>query len=117
MKSTSYSSCLILLLGLATLLVSGCSSGNENGAGDGAKIVINGAGATFPAPVYSAWAYSYSEASKNRVLINYQGVGSGAGINRLKEGTIDFAGTDNPLSMEELEKDGIKQFPMLAGGV
>ncbi|MGL6226764.1 MAG: phosphate ABC transporter substrate-binding protein PstS [Thermoguttaceae bacterium] len=81
------------------------------------SLVLNGAGATFPAPVYAAWAYSFSESTQNKVLINYQGVGSGAGINQLKEGTIDFAGTDNPLSGDDLEKEGLEQFPMLAGGV
>ncbi|MGL4943044.1 MAG: phosphate ABC transporter substrate-binding protein PstS [Thermoguttaceae bacterium] len=102
-------------------VVNGCADTGDSAASNvtngEAKIVLNGAGATFPAPVYSAWAYSYSESTQNRVLVNYQGVGSGAGVNQIKEGTIDFAGTDSPLSLEDLEKDGLEQFPMLAGGV
>lgn len=100
----------------SALLAAGIIAGNTAAYAQ-EKMVLNGAGATFPAPVYSAWAYSYSESTKNRILINYQGTGSGAGVKQLKEGTIDFAGTDNPLNLEELEKAGLEQFPMLAGGI
>ncbi|MDO5581702.1 MAG: phosphate ABC transporter substrate-binding protein PstS [Planctomycetia bacterium] len=97
------------LLGLA-----GCSPSSDS---TGTQIQINGAGATFPSPVYANWTYNYSESSNHKIQVNYQGVGSGAGINQLKEKTIDFAGSDAPLSGEEQEKAGLVQFPMLAGGI
>ncbi|HQC51546.1 MAG TPA: phosphate ABC transporter substrate-binding protein PstS [Lentisphaeria bacterium] len=80
-----------------------------------AQTVINGAGASFPAPVYQSWTYTYSQTGPSKV--NYQSVGSGAGVNQLKAKTVDFAGTDNPLTKEDQEKEGMEQFPMLLGGV
>ncbi len=81
-----------------------------------AETSLCGAGASFPAPVYQSWTYSYSEATPE-VKVNYQSLGSGAGINQIKAGTVDFAGTDSPLTLEEQEKEGLIQFPMLTGGV
>lgn len=76
---------------------------------------VTGAGATFPAPIYSKWADSYSKATG--VKINYQSVGSGAGIKQIKGKTVDFGASDAPLSDEELQKDGLLQFPTVIGGV
>lgn len=81
------------------------------------QIVLNGAGATFPSPVYNNWSYNYSASMEESVLVNYQGTGSGAGVNQLKEGTVDFAGSDAPLAADEQKEQGLVQFPMLAGGV
>lgn len=81
-----------------------------------AETTLTGAGASFPAPVYQKWTYSYSRAHPG-VTVTYQSLGSGAGINQIKEGTVDFAGTDNPLTAEEQEAAGLVQFPMLTGGV
>ncbi len=86
-----------------------------SGAAQDSKTVVNGAGASFPAPVYRIWTYQYSTESGNRV--NYQSLGSGAGINQIKAGTVAFGGTDNPLTKEELDRNGLLQFPMLMGGV
>ena len=80
------------------------------------EMMINGAGASFPAPVYQMWSYLYTH-SQNAAKINYQSIGSGAGLNQLKSGTIDFAGSDNPLTIERQKELAIKQFPMLTGGV
>ena len=77
--------------------------------------VINGAGASFPAPVYRVWTYSYKKISGTR--INYQSVGSGAGIRQIKAKTVDFGASDKPLTKSELDKYGLIQFPMLMGGV
>jgi phosphate transport system substrate-binding protein len=85
------------------------------GALNGAEQTINGAGASFPEPVYRIWNYKYHQVSG--VRINYQSVGSGAGINQIKSKTVDFGASDNPLKKEELEKHGLMQFPMLMGGV
>jgi phosphate transport system substrate-binding protein len=76
---------------------------------------VTGAGATFPAPVYAKWADMYKKASGNAV--NYQSVGSGAGIKQIKAKTVDFGASDKPLKIEELNEAGLMQFPMVMGGV
>ncbi|MBT9609883.1 phosphate ABC transporter substrate-binding protein PstS [Aquabacterium sp.] len=76
---------------------------------------VTGAGASFPAPLYSKWAAAYSTATK--VQVNYQSVGSGAGIKQIKAKTVDFGASDMPLTDEELAKDGLLQFPTVIGGV
>ncbi len=80
-----------------------------------AQNTINGAGATFPYPVYSAWAYHYEQIKG--IKINYQSVGSGAGISQAKAGTVDFGATDAPLKTEDLKTSDLIQFPTLIGGV
>lgn len=76
---------------------------------------VTGAGASFPAPIYAKWADAYNKASGAR--INYQSVGSGAGIRQIKAKTVDFGASDAPLKDDELAKDGMIQFPTVIGGV
>ncbi len=76
---------------------------------------VTGAGATFPAPVYAKWADAYNKATGAR--INYQSVGSGAGIRQIRGKTVDFGATDMPLTDADLTKDGLIQFPTVIGGV
>jgi phosphate transport system substrate-binding protein len=76
---------------------------------------VTGAGATFPAPVYAKWADAYNKATGAR--INYQSVGSGAGIRQIRAKTVDFGATDAPLTDADLAKDGMIQFPTVIGGV
>jgi len=76
---------------------------------------LNGAGATFPSPVYSAWAFEYSKVSG--MQLNYQSIGSGGGIKQITERTVDFGASDKPLKPEELAKDKLLQFPAVVGGV
>jgi phosphate transport system substrate-binding protein len=76
---------------------------------------ITGAGATFPYAVYTKWAEAYKAA--NGSSVNYQGIGSGGGIKQVKAKTVDFAGTDAPLTVAELEADKLVQFPAVIGGV
>ncbi|MCA6217832.1 phosphate ABC transporter substrate-binding protein PstS [Ideonella sp. B7] len=76
---------------------------------------VTGAGASFPAPVYAKWADAYHKATG--VRINYQSVGSGAGIKQIKAKTVDFGASDMPLKDEDLAKDGLLQFPTVMGGV
>ncbi|MEK8027198.1 MAG: hypothetical protein RLY78_3847 [Pseudomonadota bacterium] len=76
---------------------------------------VTGAGATFPAPLYAKWADAYNKATGAR--INYQSVGSGAGIRQIKAKTVDFGASDMPLKDDELAKDGLLQFPAAIGGV
>ncbi len=76
---------------------------------------VTGAGATFPAPIYAKWADAYHKASGAKV--NYQSVGSGAGIKQITSKTVDFGASDMPLTDEELAKNGLIQFPTVIGGV
>ena len=76
---------------------------------------ITGAGATFPAPLYSKWAADYNKATG--VKINYQSVGSGAGIKQIDSKTVDFGASDMPQTDEVLKTKGQMQFPTAIGGV
>ncbi len=78
-------------------------------------VTINGAGASFPYPIYSQWAYKYNQLTG--IKINYQSIGSGGGIAQIKSKTVDFGASDEPLQPEELAKSGLMQFPMVIGGV
>jgi phosphate transport system substrate-binding protein len=75
---------------------------------------ITGAGASFPAPVYSKWAADYNKATG--VKINYQSVGSGAGIKQIDSKTVDFGASDMPQTDEVLKSKGQFQFPTVIGG-
>lgn len=96
-----------LLCSLA--LASACAVGSASAA------EITGAGATFPYPVYAKWAEAYK--AKTDVSLNYQSIGSGGGIKQIKAKTVDFGASDKPLTEEELNKDGLMQFPTVVGGV
>ncbi len=76
---------------------------------------MTGAGATFPYPIYAKWAEAYKAATGNG--LNYQSIGSGGGIKQIKAKTVDFGASDMPLKAEELEADGLVQFPAVMGGV
>src|ERR1700742_3570612 len=76
---------------------------------------ITGAGATFPFPVYSKWADAYKKETGNG--LNYQSIGSGAGIKQIQAKTVTFGATDAPLKPEQLEKDGLVQWPMVMGAI
>src|SRR5262250_1423353 len=79
--------------------------------------LINGAGATFPYPIYSKWFDEYRKL--NGVQINYQSIGSGGGIRQVLEGTVDFGATDGPMTDEQLAqaKIPILHFPTVLGAV
>jgi phosphate transport system substrate-binding protein len=81
----------------------------------GAADRLNGAGASFPYPVYSAWASDYHKATG--IQINYQSIGSGGGIRQITERTVDFGASDAPLNTEQLAKAKLLQFPAVIGGV
>jgi phosphate transport system substrate-binding protein len=93
------------LLSCSALLLSGAALAQD----------VTGAGASFPAPVYAKWADAYNKATGAR--INYQSVGSGAGIRQIRGKTGDFGASDAPLTDAELAKDGMVQFPTVIGGV
>src|SRR5512140_3749341 len=83
--------------------------------GPAIAIDLSGAGATFPYPVYAKWADTYKK--ETNVGLNYQSIGSGGGIKQIKAKTVTFGASDAPLKGDELEKDGLVQFPMVMGGI
>jgi phosphate transport system substrate-binding protein len=92
-------------VGLAGLCLAGLAAAED----------ITGAGATFPAPLYAKWAADYNKATG--VKVNYQSVGSGAGIKQIDSKTVAFGASDMPLKDEDLAKKGQMQFPTVIGGV
>ena len=95
----------IAAVGFATLSATPFVMGQE----------VTGAGASFPAPLYAKWASDYNKATG--VRINYQSVGSGAGLRQIEAKTVDFGASDAPLKDDELTKKGLVQFPTVIGGV
>ena len=87
-------------------------------AATGQSINITGAGATFPYPIYSKWFDAFKQAHPG-VQINYQSLGSGAGIRQLEAGTVDFGASDFPMTDEQIGKQKVKplHFPTVMGGV
>jgi phosphate transport system substrate-binding protein len=80
-----------------------------------AAFTITGAGASFPQPIYAKWAGDFKSATGGQV--NYQSIGSSGGIKQIVAKTVDFGASDAPLTKEELDKDGLIQFPTVIGGV
>jgi phosphate transport system substrate-binding protein len=76
---------------------------------------ITGAGATFPYPIYAKWADAYRKVSG--VGLNYQSIGSGGGIKQITAKTVAFGASDAPMKAEDLDKNGLLQFPAIMGGV
>jgi phosphate transport system substrate-binding protein len=96
-----------------TLLAAAVSVVAASGAAPAAD--LSGAGATFPYPIYAKWADAYKQKTGN--AMNYQSIGSGGGIKQITAKTVDFGATDMPLKGEQLQKDGLAQWPMVMGGV
>ncbi|MEK9697334.1 MAG: phosphate ABC transporter substrate-binding protein PstS [Candidatus Poseidoniales archaeon] len=80
-----------------------------------AKDIINGAGASFPYPLYAKWATVYEQ--QTGIKLNYQSIGSGGGIKQIKAGTVDFGASDAPMKQSELDEHGLVQFPAIIGTV
>jgi phosphate transport system substrate-binding protein len=80
-----------------------------------AQVDITGAGASFPAPLYTKWAAEYHKATGRR--INYQSVGSSAGLKQIESKTVDFGASDAPLTDAALKEKGLLQFPTVIGGI
>ncbi len=76
---------------------------------------ITGAGATFPYPIYAKWADAYKKNTGNG--LNYQSIGSGGGIKQITAKTVDFGASDMPMKGEDLDRNGLVQFPAIMGGV
>ena len=95
----------IALIGASAVAFTGLAQAQE----------VTGAGASFPAPLYSKWASDYNKSTG--VKVNYQSVGSGAGIKQIDAKTVDFGASDMPQKDEDLAKKGQVQFPTVIGGV
>jgi phosphate transport system substrate-binding protein len=80
-----------------------------------AAVDITGAGATFPYPIYAKWADAYKKATGSGM--NYQSIGSGGGIKQITARTVDFGASDMPMKPDDLQKNGLVQFPAIMGGV
>jgi len=94
----------------------GDEAGDTAAAAEARKgVMVNGAGATFPYPIYAKWADAYNKVTG--LKLNYQSIGSGGGIAQVKAQTVDFGASDAPLKPEELVEAGLAQFPMIIGGV
>jgi phosphate transport system substrate-binding protein len=109
----------LLLLSFAALIVACKGGGGPGGAGssDG-KISLQGAGATFPNPLYQKWLSEYGKANPN-VRIDYQSIGSGGGIKQIQAQTVDFGATDAPMTDDELKATPgeILHIPTVLGAV
>lgn len=109
----------------AALSLAACSGGEKQAVSEQSTqsaeqkspqtVTVTGAGASFPQPVYARWAQAYQEATGNQV--NYQSIGSSGGIKQITAKTVDFGATDAPMTKEELDKEGLIQFPTVVGGV
>ena len=75
---------------------------------------ITGAGATFPYPIYAKWAEAYKKQTGNG--LNYQSIGSSGGLKQIRAKTVTFGASDAPVKGEDLDKDGMVQFPAIIGG-
>jgi len=95
------------------LMAAACAAIGMSGAAR--AVEISGAGATFPYPVYAKWAEAYK--AKTGTSMNYQSIGSGGGIKQIIAKTVDFGASDMPMKPEDLDKNGLVQWPQVMGGV
>jgi phosphate transport system substrate-binding protein len=96
------------------LAAAGFIAGLTGAAAPASAVDITGAGATFPYPIYAKWADTFKK--QTNVSMNYQSIGSGGGIKQIQARTVDFGASDMPLKPDELEKNGLIQFPAIVGG-
>jgi phosphate transport system substrate-binding protein len=92
-----------------------CAALALSAAGAAMAAQITGAGSTFAKPIYDAWGKAYN--AKTGDQLNYQGIGSGAGIKQVEAKTVEFGASDMPLSPDDLAKNDLSQFPTVTGGV
>jgi len=114
-KALLFATCLLTLVACDPSETK--QSSDAGSASSAAPVQINGAGATFPNPIYSKWFDEYG--TKHNVRINYQPIGSGGGIKQLTAGTVFFGATDGPMSDDQLKSapGPILHFPTVLGGV
>src|SRR5262252_8883152 len=108
---------LVTLLVMSAAIATGaCGSGEATGTANAVR--LQGAGASFPAPLYNKWFKAYS-ASHQNVLVDYQSVGSGSGVKSVIDHTVDFGASDAAMKPEDMAKvpEGVQLFPMTAGSI
>jgi phosphate transport system substrate-binding protein len=107
-----------LVVCAACALVPACGGGQPDQGGSGSSVKLQGAGASFPAPLYNKWFKTYSNAHQN-VQVDYQSVGSGSGVKSVLDHTVDFGASDAAMKPEDMEKvqGGVQLFPMTAGSI
>ena len=100
----------------ASMALTSCSSGGSGSGDDKVTGKLNGAGASFPAAIYQRW---FQELQPEGVTVNYQSVGSGAGVRQFTANTVDFGASDKPMKEAEIAKveRGVLQIPMTAGAI
>src|SRR5690242_16518944 len=105
---------------LLAFCVTGCKQSANKSAtpNESSAQELNGAGATFPYPIYSRWFSEYAKANAG-VHINYQSIGSGGGIRQVTEGTVDFGASDGPMSDQQIaqSKIPVMHIPTVLGAV
>src|SRR5262245_48689746 len=110
----------LMMLVVASCICAGCSSGGSTGGVkvEGEKVKLQGAGASFPAPLYAKWFKDYKTTNKG-VLIDYQSVGSGQGVKSFIDGTVDFGASDAAMTADEIAKvnEGVVLLPLTAGTI
>jgi len=117
MKPSPLTSVLTALLIASFVFLEACNSGSKGGAGAGSSVQITGAGSTFVHPLMSRWISDYEQTAPN-VQINYQSIGSGGGVQQLKQGSVDFAASDAALDDQKLKgMPPLVQIPETAGPV
>jgi phosphate transport system substrate-binding protein len=106
------------LLAACTLLLFAACSGQQGGTGPNGQVSLQGAGATFPNPLYQKWLSEYGKINQN-IRIDYQSIGSGGGIKQIREQTIDFGATDSPMRDDDLKAapGEILHIPTVLGAV
>jgi phosphate transport system substrate-binding protein len=104
-----------LILGASLALLSGCGGPSDQASN---SVKLQGAGASFPAPLYNKWFKTYSGSHPN-ALVDYQSVGSGSGVKSVIDHTVDFGASDAAMKPEDMAKvsGGVRLFPMTAGSI
>src|SRR5215831_14294973 len=110
---------IVLCVAIATACWS-CGGGEsaQGATAAAASVKLQGAGASFPAPLYTKWFKAYSAAHPG-VLVDYQSVGSGSGVKSVIDHTVDFGASDAAMKPEDMAKvpEGVQLFPMTAGAI
>jgi phosphate transport system substrate-binding protein len=103
---------------MKTLIAAGILTLSLVGSAWSAPMLINGAGASFPYPIYSKWFDEYAKVNPE-IRINYQSIGSGGGIRQASQQTVDFGATDSPMNAEQMSKAKVRllHFPTVMGAV
>src|SRR6202051_4214210 len=108
----------IFFCAMLALAASACGGGSSGQGLTGSTVKLQGAGASFPAPLYNKWFKAYSTAHQN-VLVDYQSVGSGSGVKSVIDHTVDFGASDAAMKPEDMARveGGVQLFPMTAGSI